>query len=371
MDISNNETHSFMEKLIDWKEFEQFIAEMYKASDDVVVEHDVTLEGKSNAKRQIDVLVTQTMALHTYTTIIECKRWKDPVTRQVIDVVYAAVEDLNANKGVLFTTKGYEKGAIEYAKSKDIDIFLIRDIREEEFGNPGKKFSLYLQFFNGKLSNFGVQNAKFLSLDGAPLTVPPPTFQIHFSQNQVLPQEYQLVSIDYTEGQNLVELLIGIRARLLKDTCDLFNSIILPEDQEVELADKARVTIDFSEYNFRFLRHRNGLIQLDEMSFDLVRHIRQKKMNFDRTASMDIALVVENFITNQKNVVSRKKNENQVKLSVPLIEGDENESRTVQDKSVVKMTMTHYIDLDIKPSTTIKDANVIVVKMENKPSEEN
>lgn len=362
-----NQEFSFLEKLIDWKGFEQFIAKMYQESENIIVEHDVTLIGKSNAKRQIDVLVTQTTTLHTYKTVIECKRWKKPVTRQVIDVLYATVEDLNASKGVIFTTKGYEEGAIEYAKNKNIDIFLIRDIREEEFGSPGKRFSLYLQQFNGKLSNFGTQNTKFYSLDGLPLVGPPPVFDFHFSQNQVLPKEYQLVSINDVYGKNLIEVLIGVRERLLKNTCDLFNSIMLPEDQEVELADRVRVTIDFREYDCRFLRYMNGMIELGEMSFDLIRHIKQNKMSFDRTASMDMALVVENYITNQKNVVSRKKNENQVQLSIPLVEQDQDESRTVKDKSVIKVTLAHFMELDLKSDTIIKNSNEITVKMQNPP----
>lgn len=52
-------TTSFLEKLIDWKEFELFVADLYKTSDDLTVSHDVTEIGKSGAKRQVDVLVIQ------------------------------------------------------------------------------------------------------------------------------------------------------------------------------------------------------------------------------------------------------------------------------------------------------------------------
>lgn len=41
-------------------------------------------------------------------------------------------EDLNASKGVIFITVGYEAGAEKYAKSKNIDIFVIKDLTQEE-----------------------------------------------------------------------------------------------------------------------------------------------------------------------------------------------------------------------------------------------
>jgi hypothetical protein len=55
----------FLTQLIDWKDFELFVAEFYKDDGDLIIQHDVTEIGKSQAKRQIDVLVTQKTKLHT------------------------------------------------------------------------------------------------------------------------------------------------------------------------------------------------------------------------------------------------------------------------------------------------------------------
>jgi len=112
----------FLYKLFDWKNFELFVKDLYSSDGNVLVEHNVTETGKSGATRQIDVKVTQTTTLHTYKTIIECKFWKKAVERSTVDIVAASIEDLNASKGVIFTTKGYQQGAETYAKSKNIDI---------------------------------------------------------------------------------------------------------------------------------------------------------------------------------------------------------------------------------------------------------
>jgi hypothetical protein len=62
------------EQLIDWREFELFVQRLYQEEQNLKVEHDVTLVGKSGAKRQIDVLITQETKLHKYITLVECKR---------------------------------------------------------------------------------------------------------------------------------------------------------------------------------------------------------------------------------------------------------------------------------------------------------
>jgi len=365
-EMENKIINSFIDKLIDWKEFELFIAEVYKDSDKVIVEHDVTLIGKSNAKRQIDVRVTQITKLHTYITIIECKRWKEPVTRQVIDVLYASVEDLNANKGVIFTTKGYEKGAIEYAKSKNIDIFIVRDIRDDEYGSPGKAFSLYLQMFNAKLENFDVKNPRYFSPLGLQPKSPPPSFAIHFTKEQEYPEHLQLFSLNKEKGPNLVKLLIDIRADLLEKTSDSFNHLLQPENGTPEFVLKTRVKLNFTDYKFRYIKYDSGFIELETMYFDFYRCISQSKMNFDRTESVDFALIVENYISKQRNFISKSKEKSEINLSKPIIDDkDIDESEIVQDNSMIKITTEHYVNFEYKKETKIKDTKEITVNLIN------
>lgn len=354
-----------MEKLIDWKEFELFVADIYSESDEVSVQHDLTLIGKSKAKRQIDVYVIQKTKLHTYTTVIECKRWKKPVTRQVIDVLFASVEDLNANKGVIFTTKGYEEGAVEYAKSKNIDIFVVRDIREDEYGYPGKSFSLYLQMFNGKLENFDFRNAKWFSPLGLPLTKQPPKFDIHFTKEQKYPSNLQLVDLDLKKGPNLVKLLIDIRSDLLKRRLNSFNHLLQPENEKNEIGFTTPVTLDFKNYKYKFISHDNGFIQFDSIRFDLINCIDQSKMNFDRTSSVDFALIVENYISKQKNFISKSKAESKLKLSEP-IETDKNnadKSDLVHPNSIIKITTEHWVNFEFKNATKVSKTKEITVNI--------
>lgn len=122
----------FMHQYYDWAEFEKFVRDLYAGDGDVVVERDVTELDRYGATRQTDIRITRRTRFHTLVTLVECKRWKDPVSRDRIDVLAASVEALGANNGALFTTTGFEEGAIAYAKGKGIDAFVIRDLTPVE-----------------------------------------------------------------------------------------------------------------------------------------------------------------------------------------------------------------------------------------------
>lgn len=354
----------FLNKLIDWKEFELFVSDIYKDSDKVKVEHDVTLIGKSGAKRQIDVFVTQISKLHKFTTLIECKRWKKPVTRQVIDVLYASIDDLNASKGVIFTTKGYEKGAIEYAKSKNIDIFIVRDIREDEYGNLGKQFSLYLQMYNGKLSNFDLTDLCWFSTTGKPFKTQPPSLDIYFTKEQKFSEFQQLIDLNFNKGPNFTKLLIDIRSDLLKRRANGSHHFLTPKNEDSEVGFKSRVKLDFTKYKYRFLAHDGGFIEFGIIYFDLLLLISQSKMDFDKTDSLDFALIVENYVSKQRNFVSKPKTESKIKLSEPIIEDEIiDKSKIVNPDDLIKITTEHYVHFQVRKETKILNTNEITINL--------
>ena len=47
--------------------------------------------------------------------LIECKRYNRPVERDVILTTHAKLHELGANKAMIFSTSGFQRGAIEYA----------------------------------------------------------------------------------------------------------------------------------------------------------------------------------------------------------------------------------------------------------------
>ncbi len=52
--------------------------------------------------------------------IVECKRYNRPVEREVILALNSKLHDVGAHKALIFSTSGFQKGAIEYASTQGI-----------------------------------------------------------------------------------------------------------------------------------------------------------------------------------------------------------------------------------------------------------
>jgi restriction system protein len=55
-----------------------------------------------------------------FTVLVECKRYNRPVERDHVMTLWAKLQDTNAQKAMLFATCGFQSGALEFAKSKNI-----------------------------------------------------------------------------------------------------------------------------------------------------------------------------------------------------------------------------------------------------------
>jgi restriction system protein len=87
---------------------------------DFRVEHLSTLEGDSG-DYEIDVTATfKVFENAEIKVLIECKRYSSPVKRDVIVILAGKIRDSNAHKGMVFSTSGFQKGAVEYAQNRGI-----------------------------------------------------------------------------------------------------------------------------------------------------------------------------------------------------------------------------------------------------------
>jgi restriction system protein len=55
-----------------------------------------------------------------FTVLVECKRYNRPVERDHVMTLWAKLQDTSAQKAMLFATCGFQSGALEFAKSKNI-----------------------------------------------------------------------------------------------------------------------------------------------------------------------------------------------------------------------------------------------------------
>ncbi|KVT51904.1 hypothetical protein WK55_25890 [Burkholderia ubonensis] len=296
MDISG-----FMHKYYDWASFETFVKDLYEGDGDVTVQRDVTEVDRYGAKRQIDVKIVRRSRFHRFTTLVECKRWKEPVGRNRIDVLASSIEALGANNGAIFTTTGFEEGAIAYAKGKGIELFVVRDLTSEEWGLPGRHISLHLH----------VNAAEFRDMQFAAQAIAlvdtPPTqagLNIELSADKALDPDFDLFSVKTGErGPNVVGILGDAHGMLL---AAIGNSVgVLDGGKQMTLEINTRCELDFTRTEFRQLRLPEFAARIERIGFVFRAHISQSSIDVDRGKDLDFAVMVESRVSDQRLAAHR------------------------------------------------------------------
>ncbi len=119
-------------------EFEIFVKAIYEeilaydGYDTVKVEHDVKVIGKSGQLHQLDVYWEFKIAGITHRVAVECKEYTNTVSVGKVRDFFGALEDIGNIHGIFVTTKGYQSGAIKYAKHKDISLKIVHEPTSED-----------------------------------------------------------------------------------------------------------------------------------------------------------------------------------------------------------------------------------------------
>lgn len=108
-------------------EFEEYVRNIYSLllnfkDDGILVTGGSTtfLRGTSGEDYQIDVYYEFVRAGVRHRVIIECKDWKSPVKREVINTLESKVRDIPGVIGVIISRSGYQSGAVSFASKKGI-----------------------------------------------------------------------------------------------------------------------------------------------------------------------------------------------------------------------------------------------------------
>lgn len=123
---------------MDWKKYEETIHEYLTMQyPKVNILHNQILVGKiSRSDRQIDILIDETIAGHRIKIIIDSKCYKNTkIDVKDVESFLGMLADCEAHKGILITTKGYTKGAInrafyENTKELELDILNFKDLKQ-------------------------------------------------------------------------------------------------------------------------------------------------------------------------------------------------------------------------------------------------
>ncbi|WP_019098337.1 restriction endonuclease [Pseudomonas putida] len=317
----------------DWNGFEKFVAHLHEDGE-VTVSHDQTLTGKSGATRQIDVVVEHQKGPYKYLTLIECKYWKDSVKREQIDVLHASMLDLNASKGVFFTTKGFQRGAQKYAESKGITLYKVRELTDEEWGLPGKIVDLYLQILQPTVKAFIPNVIGIANTDDNPALT---EIQLPISlgtESGICP----IHSIHNSKFATLEALLDHYISELMKEVIE--KPFLINSGEEC-----VRYLVKPAILNFRdplVVKPLDTFIMIDEIRMEIGIKLDQSRIYIDRSNKMKYALAVYDCITKETFAVSEHTSKPFASWTLLSGKYDSTSADVVNNGSVIAMIIKGY-----------------------------
>lgn len=112
------------------KEFELFCFETLKAYAErenlknFVIKHNQKLKSEDGIY-QIDVFAEYTVFGTKNIILVECKKYSNSIKRDIVVNLYAKLQSLGAQKGIIISTTGFQSGAVQYAEKHGIALWQI------------------------------------------------------------------------------------------------------------------------------------------------------------------------------------------------------------------------------------------------------
>ena len=297
--------HALSELVSDWGGFEQLVAKLNEIGD-VTVEHNVVLPGRSGAPRQIDVLIRHKQGLYEHLIVAECKYRNQAIERIHVDALATTIREVGASKGVIFSTRGFQSGAITQASHEHIDLFKVREPTEEEWGLPGRVVEITLQVIS--ISIGSVQNCKAFAFDNFSTPI-----NLNLTFNGV--KGDSLNKVTNTDKDETIEGLIEKSARdgALKI---ILNGRAIPNGSyDLEILYRSAVQVILQPA--RIIRDGTRLISICEMTIEIGVHVTQTHIVIDRAEQMAFVLAIEDCVSNTVVAATRRKGSDRTEL-VPL-----------------------------------------------------
>jgi Restriction endonuclease len=282
----------------DWGGFEKLVAKLHETGE-VTVEHNGVLPGRSGAPRQIDVLIRHKQGLYEHLVVAECKYWNSPVERLHVDALATTVREVGASRGVIFSTKGFQSGAITQAKHDNIDLFVVRDLTAEEWGLPGQVVDLFLQIIQPGIGNIAAHNAAKI---GNHANNNPISFHFEFGSDGPLSSTPTLKRDGSQGGDSLEKYVFDGATKALNKSMGEFHLI----NGGAECTRYIMCPVNLLPTTPFLVPINAEVIIIPKMSFGLGIKVAQSRITVDRAKNYRFALAIENYITGSISTPSRR-----------------------------------------------------------------
>jgi len=134
-------------KLIDYEELAQTIYNQILQLEgyNVKVEHNKKIKGK-DYEHQIDVYWELKVADVITKYLIEVKDYTSAVSIDKIKAFITTINDIHGSHGIFIAKSGFQKGVKELAVKNGIQMYELRDAKEEDFAGKIMKLNMNLDF---------------------------------------------------------------------------------------------------------------------------------------------------------------------------------------------------------------------------------
>lgn len=143
-------------------------------------------------------------------------------------------------------------------------------------------------------------------------------------------------------------------------------ALLTGEEAKNNVLYKSDVIVNMSDYAHNILHFSNGFAIIKQMKFSLLTSITQSNFQLDRGKNLDFALMVENYIVNQKHTVIKHKDEELIHVSDNLVEiksEDIKEEEVLHNGSILKIYLQADVVLDITGNELVKETKEITVNI--------
>jgi hypothetical protein len=259
-------------------EYEKLVAEIHQAMlnhdgfENLRVEHNVVIIGRSGAKHQIDVFWEFKAAGMIYRTCVECKNYRSAIKKSHVASFATILDDIGNANGVIATTTSYQQGAKLLAKDKNIRLVLVNYLLKTVHitSHPRvQDFSNYVFRFNE------IEVKKLMALRG--LSV----YDLEVNQ----PGNYPLMNV---AGEAVTSF-----AQLVRESNITEGHNVVTTAGIYYLSDLGLLPLESFEFNMRYIQMppTENVIQVNEVSKAVLEDIVSNNihhLNDDGTVSMKI-----------------------------------------------------------------------------------
>jgi restriction system protein len=111
----------------EWEEYQEETADFFR-NIGLEANANVTIQGVRTS-HDVDVVVRSNLFGFDLLWIIECKHWKEAVSKLHVLALREIVTDLGADRGILVSESGFQSGAVEAANLTNVQLATLAELR--------------------------------------------------------------------------------------------------------------------------------------------------------------------------------------------------------------------------------------------------